>query len=490
MPISEKSVTQRLEEYIRNWIKELEPKQFATGPVVENTGVSLAVISDNKVTLKIGAGYLDRETQSLVTPETVFPIASITKSFTAAALLKALQSVRQSGPDISVREVDPKFKLSSEKVTNDANYVDLLSHRTGFPRHDSLWARAYLEADEIYRRFPSLEMNPIDGSGFGETFQYNNLLYGLCGKSVTTLTGRDWHEYIETEFLKPLKMVGTWSEFVRVPGKCTLAKPYFRNRRSQFFERWTVAPAASMFSTAESLAHWLIFQMNRGNHDGDQIIPEDYFDNWLWNPWNDARGSPESSHSFSMTSYGLGWFVDNFLGDRLIHHIGSINGLSAMASFMPERKVGVVVLVNQVQSELPKLLTKAILGHLLGATKLPEEQFQLPSIFSPETIMPVFEEGPVLPDTTPGVHWPNSALWTYRHPGYGELSVSKKGDHLEFKYGHEQWLATAISDCEAIAETLLIGMPARMRILRDGSKIEIPFNFYPGNSRTVFGKLG
>ncbi len=71
--------------HLATWIRDLEPKQFLLGNPVQNTGISLAVVQDAQVTFKAAFGLSDRATQEPVTPETVFPVASITKSFSAAA---------------------------------------------------------------------------------------------------------------------------------------------------------------------------------------------------------------------------------------------------------------------------------------------------------------------------------------------------------------------------------------------------------------------
>ena len=487
-----------------SWIEErilaLEAEQFTSGPAVRETGASVAWIEDGRLKLTHARGLRNRESRIPVTTETVFPIASITKSFSAALLVQALHEQRVT-LETPVQARLPEFGLMDPAVSREVSAIDLLAHRCGLPRHDALWYRARIDASLLLDRMKRLELNPGDGSGFRTSFQYNNLLYGVAGALFERLSGEFWCDAIESRLCAPIGMRRTTA--FPSAGSVELALPYFRERRAHEFGEWNCAPAGAMHSTATDLALWLELQIQRGKtRDGRHLLDAAWFENQFWKSWNEASGTPESGGCFEKGDYGLGWFVDSFAGKRLIHHGGSISGFSLHASFMPEEKLGVVILVNQVQTRLPKLLASSLYSRALGLNDPPSEKFKPISLYSNATLQPIQAGEPELTDDDRASHSERPSATArrelhellrgaYFHPGYGRLQVEDRvgGDLGELVVRYENappWNAVLVRPGELVAQVDWLGMPSRFRLRYEGDRFFVPFNLHAGCSPTEF----
>ncbi len=502
----------------RSWLEaqilEIEAQQFAGSPRVDQTGVSFALIEGGKLSLAYARGWANRESRVPVTTGTVFPIASITKSFTATALVHAL-SQRGLGPETRVKDWVPEFELSRSDVSQSATASDLLSHACGLPRHDALWFRARLDGKSLLKRIGSLELFPADGSGLRKSFQYNNLLYGVAGLMTERLTGESWSWLIESRYLAPLGMKQTR---MQAPGLDVgdQALPCFRENRCSAFPEWSCAPAGSMHSTASDVAKWLELQMDPKRAAELGLTPAVLEQVW-GKSWNRAEGSADSGSCFETSDYALGWFNDRFAGKRWIHHSGSINGFSLFAGFMPDEKLGVVVLVNQVQTKLTKHLASRVLAKLLGLDAVPPDRYRPPSPYNDEGLMPIFPGQPAFraQDLASREALGHAQIRTlvrhlshgpdFKHPGYGllricesiqnppKLAPSLPAPDLEVLYEQgPTWPAWVVAPDQIIALVDWLGMPARFRFRlnkeRDGSiaSVDVPFNINPGVPATRF----
>jgi CubicO group peptidase (beta-lactamase class C family) len=140
-------------------------------------GVAFAVVRGNRIVSSGGSGTLGVHDTSPVTAESIFAIGSATKAFTAtaAAMLIDKEVLKWDTP---VRTILPDFHLRDGQATLNSTLKDLLTHRTGLPRHDALWYRSDLGRDEMIRRLRYLESN----SSFRDRFQYSNLMYMVAGR--------------------------------------------------------------------------------------------------------------------------------------------------------------------------------------------------------------------------------------------------------------------------------------------------------------------
>ena len=328
-------------------------------------GLSLVVVKDNRVLLAKGAGVTDVRTAEEVDADTVFRLASLSKGFAAAV---AAQLVREGVLrwDMLIQPWLPGFHLANNEDANRVTLRDLLSHRVGLP-YNTLDRR--LEADEPYpvlvEALQSVPMNcPV-----GDCFGYQNIAFSLVGDLVFATTGSFYSFQVEKRLFEPLGMrratygrealeaSGNWARpHVRRGGAMAVVSPkdtYYR-----------VAPAAGINASANDLGQWLIAQLG-GRLD---VLPSDVLEE-LHAPVvatpHEIRGSGWRRQRLRSASYGLGWRVMDYAGERLIFHAGAVQGYRGMLGLLPDRGFGFAVIWNS-ESGVPAGLLPVALDRFLG----------------------------------------------------------------------------------------------------------------------------
>ena len=152
-----------------------------------------------------GFGYRDVEKQSPVTTDTLFAIGSSTKAFTTF-VLGTLVDQEKIEWDKPVREYIPWFKMYDPSVTERLSVRDLVTHRSGLPRHDPAWYNNYSASREsLVRKLPYLEPS----ADLRVKWQYNNLMFLTAGYLTEVMTGKTWEDAVRERILNPLDMKRT-----------------------------------------------------------------------------------------------------------------------------------------------------------------------------------------------------------------------------------------------------------------------------------------
>ncbi len=184
-------------------------------------GVAVAVVQGDKVILLKGYGYRDAEKQLPVTPNTLFAIGSITKSFTVSTLGMEMDEGKVDW-DKPVREYLPTFKMYDPVQTEQMVVRDLITHRTGLPRHDLVWYSSDFPREDLIQRLQFLEPN----KPLRSRFQYNNLMFMTAGYIAGQLNGKSWEDTIRERVLTPLGMKGTTFSVKDSQNAPDFAQPY------------------------------------------------------------------------------------------------------------------------------------------------------------------------------------------------------------------------------------------------------------------------
>ncbi len=342
-------------------------------------GAAVAVVRGDSVLLARGYGVRDRDSGAPVTPRTVMPIGSSTKAFTSL-LVGTLVEDGELAWDEPVRSWLPEFRLQDDVATEQATPVDLLTHRTGLPRHDLLWYGSPFEREELFRRLRHLEPS----AEFRSTFQYNNLMYMTAGLLAGRVADASWEELVRSRILEPLGMDRTSVTMAGLGGADDAATGY-REASSEaagegegadappvamdYREIDAMGPAGSINSTVLDMARWIRLQLNGGAVDGTRVADEATVRR-THRPEMVVEGGVFSAlleqPEMPYVMYGLGWFVQPYRGHRMIHHGGNIDGFSARVSFLPDEGAGVVVLSNRNATTLPTVVTLRAFDRLLG----------------------------------------------------------------------------------------------------------------------------
>jgi CubicO group peptidase (beta-lactamase class C family) len=341
-------------------------------------GLALAVIQYGKVTLLKGYGYRDLEKQLPVTPNTLFAIGSITKSFTVTTLGMEMDEGKVDW-DKPAHDYLPTFKLFTPELTEQVTIRDLITHRTGLPRHDLLWYTSDFSRESILARLQYLEPS----KPLRTNFQYNNLMFMTAGYIAGQLNGTSWEDAIIQRIFKPLGMTGTNFSELETQNSDDFGQPYRKGSDlkaelkripfdAQCPNRCAMGPAGEINSNVTDMSKYLLFHMNHGKVDGKQLLSENNSVQ-MQSPQMVMQGAPAFKET-GENSYGMGFFISTYRGHKVVDHGGNIDGFSANLSFIPADKIGVVVLTNLDGNPLPSIVTRNIYDRLLGLDQVPWNQ--------------------------------------------------------------------------------------------------------------------
>ena len=396
-------------------------------------GLAIAVVQDGKVIYSKGYGYRDLENKLPVTTATLFPIGSITKSFTALAfaILKQEGKVDWDQP---VRSYLPEFQMQDPVVTEQATPRDLFSHHTGLPRHDLVWYSSDFSREDMVRRLRYLKPN----KGFRSAYQYNNLTIMTMGYLEGKISGLGWEGCIREKIFAPLGMSHSDLSVTEIEKTEYHALPYELKKevvtKVPFHNIDAIGPAGSINSNVDDMSRYLTFQLGDGKFGDKQIVAESD----LHEMHAPQSAIPDPPPAFSLPglghfSYGLAWIVTSYRGHNLVWHNGGIDGFYALLSMLPDDHMGVVVLTNLPNGQSPEVLAYNVYDRLLGLDQMPWlDRFKELEAKGKQQAEEAKKNKPV--DRKSGTH-PSHELASYageyQHPGYGTIKVNQKGDALE-----------------------------------------------------------
>jgi CubicO group peptidase (beta-lactamase class C family) len=332
-------------------------------PSATEPGTAVLVMVDGKPILRKGYGMAHVEKGVKVTPDMIFRIASITKQFTAVAVLQLVQAGKVSLPDPIIKYV-PDFDTQGKTITIE----NLLTHTSG------LFNVTALDdfISQITRDLKPIEVaNLIAGKPLqfepGSHFKYSNTNYILLGMLIEKVSGRPYAENLEASITKPLGLADTRysRDDARTPRH---ARGYDRESSG----RWAPMKPMSMTqpfaagaieSTVDDLAKW-----TQALADGKAVDSK-----LLERAWTQYKPTESSS------DYGYGWFIRSDSGERWIGHNGGINGFQSAAVWIPEKKVFVAILRNGIGGPALDLLLRRLALEAVGRPEPERVAIALPA---------------------------------------------------------------------------------------------------------------
>lgn len=396
-------------------------------------GLAVAVVMEDEVLLVKGYGWRDAARRLPVTPKTLFGIGSATKAFTTL-VLATLADEGTLDWNAPVTRYIPGFRLKDPFASERTNAVDLVTHRSGLPRHDALWYNATLSRAEIVARLRWLEPS----RDFRTDFQYSNLMYVAAGHVVERITGSSWEDAVRTRVFAPLGMTSSNFSVLDSQKAPDFALPYEERDgtlvRMAFRDVSTVGPALSINSTAADLVPWLRVQAGDGSLGGRRIVSPPSLA--LLHRSHMETGASQSEPGIIPGGYALGWFTDSYRGFRRIHHGANIDGFAALVLLVPEKKIGMALLTNRNGSPLPALLARHLADRLLG---LPPREWSAERLARRDRETAAGRETPSRKaearKTAARPSHPVAAYaGDYENPGYGLLRIRRYGDGLSMTY--------------------------------------------------------
>ena len=309
-------------------------------------GLSIGIVYDQDLIWSRGFGFSDPDTKTPATAQTLYRIASITKVFTATAIMQ----LRDAG---KLRLDDPITKyLSWYKIQNrhpDSPTVTirhLLTHTSGLPREAAFpyWVDfQFPTREQIRETLPDQETAyPVNTK-----WKYSNLALSLAGEIVEAVSNEPYADYIQKHIMDPLDMQST-AVFPTEEHKKNLAKGYSRRfpDGSSLVMPYTdskgIAPAANMASNVEDLARFISLQFRDEPEGARQILRASSLRemcriHWIQPDWK--------------SGWGLGFGVKKLGQKIIVGHGGSLAGYRTRISFCPEEKIGAIVCINSNEGD-------------------------------------------------------------------------------------------------------------------------------------------
>lgn len=402
-------------------------------------GMSIGIVKDEKVIYTKGFGQRSLQDKQAVTPDTLFQVGSISKAFTTALTAIAADRSLIKWEDAVIDHL-PDFMLLDPWVTRQCEIEDLYSQRSGLPPYvGDAQALLGFPIEKIIHNIRFFQ--PI--TSFRSQFAYQNIFFSIGAKILEKITGKPWNTLLEEEIFKPLGMKGSSSSLQAYLKANNRAGWHLRKPDGKIIQipdnfeaaDWVYlyGPAGGINSSAKEMANWLILQANQGIFYGKRIISKE----------NLARtGRPYiyiGERYGGSNFYCLGWIFLEYSPFPIIWHNGGTSGANNNIAFIPQDKLGIVVLCNTRETLLAEALTMQFFDMFYGkedrdwSKKLLDEQKEREKELQAKNL-PLEHPLPALPlQNYSGV---------YVNEVYGNAKVDVDGEHLKIVIGPKQTIWT------------------------------------------------
>lgn len=403
----------------REALQGLEAEVAAALETFQVPGIAIGVIQDGRVVFAKGFGVQELGKSRRVDADTIFAIASVTKSFTAAALSTLVDEGKLQW-DRPVREYLPDFRLYEPVATEQITARDMVAHLSGLPRHDFIRVSTHLERAELVRRLRYLPPN----RSFREGYQYSNLMYVAAGYLGGVIAGQSWEDLVEQRILAPLQMNRSSTSVTSVLRAQNHASPHLlRDGKAVVtdfydYQKFGIGPNGAVNSTVHDLLKYLQMYLDDGRVDGRQVLSSAQLQE-LFTPMGTV--SPG-------VRYSLGWFVETRHGERTLSHAGGVVGFSSHVVLVPERKLGIVILGNLGPGRFPAQLAWRVADRFMGVAA--DEPVVAPGVNA--TKPPALSVQPPVSAPAPSDLSVYTGNWF--HPAYGRVRVMSEAQRLAVKF--------------------------------------------------------
>ncbi|MTB53550.1 serine hydrolase [Lewinella sp. W8] len=294
-------------------------------------------------------GYANIERSLPANLSTVFHIASVSKPFTAAALVKLVEQGKLELDDLFVQHV-PEFEMKDERY-RQITLRQMLNHTSGIPRHVSVgdWDNPVYGRDALDVNLKNIRPMVLDFAP-GSEFSYSNSAFDLLGIVVSRAGGGSFGEFVQENILLPSGMKDSGYAKPRGDLPSHWAVPYSYGLTTQKWSPYPYSenyfPSSGLHTTLRDMCHWGMLLANKGRYGGEQVIGADYFSLLTTptaeTPWGDR--------------VSLSWFVKSYLDRPIIMHQGNDTGFEALMYVYPEDSISVVVMANRDFSRTARII--------------------------------------------------------------------------------------------------------------------------------------
>jgi len=404
-------------------------------------GLAVAVVKDGAVVFSRGYGVRELGRPEPVDTHTLFAIGSTTKAMTAA-LMAMLVDEKKVEWDAPVTRYLPWFQLKDPAATRELMVRDLLTHRAGLGNADYLWYGQANSTTEILKRVRLLDPAYPIRSGF----IYQNIMYAAAGAVIEAASGKPWAEMVRTRIFEPLGMSDTIPTAATLASRPNVASPHdVVGGEVRVIENASVDPVAAagaVWSSVDDMAKWMRFLLDGGRVGGPQgtrLISAASFAE-LFTPQTIAPYEMYPTTRLTKPhwmTYGLGWFQQDYGGEAVDFHTGSIDGMVAIHGLVRDRRLGVYVLGNLDHAELRHAIMYRVLDRYAGR---PDRDWsaEFLQLYAGLQKQAEAERAKTMASrvagTSPSLQLERYA-GTYSDPLHGDVVVTSEGGGLRIRYG-------------------------------------------------------
>ncbi len=326
-------------------------------PLIDQTpGAALVIVENGEVVRKATFGVRHQASSDPVTTETLFRIASLSKTFaSAAASILVAQSPLTWQTPVKHNLADLKFK--QEDYGGQINLFHLMSQSTGLMPH------AYtnlIEENMSFRRI----VDRLDRVEFvcppGRCYGYQNVAFSLIADLVQVETSLDYQDYVNEKLFQPLQMSRASFGYQRFIQDQNHARPHVWNGKRWVAVKTTphyykVAPAAGVNASIDDLTSWLLAQLGKS----PEVLPDQMLTQMHQGAIKTSRHQAHYPYRKDLGDvyYGLGWRVFDYAGEKgFVHHGGYVKGMCSTMVFHPDSGTGMVLLTNSEPRGINKLV--------------------------------------------------------------------------------------------------------------------------------------
>ena len=402
-------------------------------------GLSIVVVKDGATVYEKGFGVRRLGAPGAVDAQTLFGMMSTTKAMTALAIAMLVDEGKVKWDDPVTKHL-PWLRLPNPYLTEHVTVRDALRHSTGLANADMLWSREDLPTREILER---LRLVPTTDS-LRSAWLYHNVMYQAAGEVVAAVSGMPWDQFIKARILAPLGMTRTYPTYQGVADlrDANTSVPHFEiDGQVRVIDDVTVdrVPAAgSAWTTAHDAAKWLAFLLAGGEAGGKRLVSGASFRELMKPQVVTPANYPTAGLVGSRwTTYGLGWFQQDYRGQFVAMHTGSMDGRTAMAGLVPEHKLGVFIFGNLDHAEFRHALLWKVIDLWTGA---PARDWNAECLTlygglkAQAKRAEAAREAKRVSNTTPA-HALEAFAGAYEHPAWGRIDVALEGGRLAIRIG-------------------------------------------------------
>ena len=419
-------------------------------------GVSVAIVSSSDIEFMKGYGVRMLGGEDPVDENTLFGIASISKSFTGLGLALLEADGRINWQDKVINYL-PNFQMSDPWVTKEMTIMDLLTHRSGLTSiaGGTLWYGSDYDRNEVIQRLRYLQ--PV--SSFRSKFDYQNIMYMVAGEIIPAVTDTAWDEFMQHRIFAPLGMVTSNTSITAFAESSNVAQAHaILDGELQMIElrnHDNISAAAGINSTSQELCYYLQTLLGDGVFQHEQVFSPDVTEElWLQRiPLKMKTPRPAEESAFTPVlyrSYGLGWIMVDHRGSERVYHSGGIDGLRSLVTMIPEKDLGIIVLANNESREMVYALTEIILDMAWGIETYPWVQ----NVIDEARADDLEWQDEISLDNIKRNKWKRPSfkarelVGKYESKAYGQIEITGKRRDLGIRFTHTPSLTGKLSHWE------------------------------------------